>query len=87
MTSTFARKRGPYGQSHLSLVWGLSQSFLATSESVSDGHPDKLSDQISDVILNLVLAESVHDRLLGNAGINSVKSLGEEILRALRPLT
>ena len=31
-------------------------SFLFTSESVSEGHPDKVSDQISDAILDLFLA-------------------------------
>ena len=30
--------------------------FLFTSESVSEGHPDKVSDQISDAILDACLA-------------------------------
>jgi len=30
-------------------------SFLATSESVTEGHPDKLCDQISDAILDAML--------------------------------
>ncbi len=30
---------------------------LFTSESVSDGHPDKIADQISDAILDAILAQ------------------------------
>lgn len=35
----------------------MSRHFIFTSESVSEGHPDKLADQISDAILDLFLAE------------------------------
>ena len=31
-------------------------SYLFTSESVSEGHPDKVADQISDAILDAILA-------------------------------
>ena len=31
------------------------RSFLFTSESVSEGHPDKMADQISDAILDALL--------------------------------
>ncbi|MBU3974068.1 MAG: hypothetical protein KKE42_09755, partial [Alphaproteobacteria bacterium] len=31
-------------------------SFLFTSESVSEGHPDKVADQISDAIVDLFLS-------------------------------
>ena len=31
-------------------------SFLFTSESVSEGHPDKVADQISDSIVDLFLS-------------------------------
>lgn len=34
---------------------GQSKSYLFTSESVSEGHPDKIADQISDVILDAFL--------------------------------
>ena len=30
--------------------------FLFTSESVSEGHPDKVADQISDAVLDAILA-------------------------------
>ncbi len=35
-------------------------SYLFTSESVSEGHPDKIADQISDVVLDAILAQD-HD--------------------------
>ena len=33
-----------------------SKNYLFTSESVSEGHPDKVADQISDAILDKFLA-------------------------------
>lgn len=36
---------------------------LFTSESVSEGHPDKVADQISDAILDAILAEDKHARV------------------------
>ncbi len=33
------------------------QDFLFTSESVTEGHPDKMADQISDAILDAIIAE------------------------------
>ncbi|MGD8496251.1 MAG: S-adenosylmethionine synthetase N-terminal domain-containing protein, partial [Gemmatimonadales bacterium] len=33
-------------------------TFLFTSESVSEGHPDKVADRISDSVLDAVLAEA-----------------------------
>ncbi len=35
----------------------MSDSFLFTSESVSEGHPDKIADQISDAVLDAIIAE------------------------------
>jgi S-adenosylmethionine synthetase len=37
-------------------VSGLKQRYFFTSESVTEGHPDKLCDQISDAVLDAVLA-------------------------------
>ena len=34
----------------------MSDAFLFTSESVSEGHPDKISDQISDAILDAIIS-------------------------------
>ena len=38
-------------------------NFLFTSESVSDGHPDKVADQISDAVLDAVLAQDKYGRV------------------------
>ncbi|HIA15021.1 MAG TPA: methionine adenosyltransferase [Nitrospirales bacterium] len=35
----------------------MGESFLFTSESVTEGHPDKVSDQISDAILDAIIAQ------------------------------
>ncbi|RMG91317.1 MAG: methionine adenosyltransferase [Zetaproteobacteria bacterium] len=35
----------------------MSRNFLFTSESVSEGHPDKVADQISDAVLDAILTE------------------------------
>ena len=36
---------------------------LFTSESVSEGHPDKVADQISDAVLDAILAQDKHARV------------------------
>ncbi len=41
----------------------MSEYTLFTSESVSEGHPDKLADQISDAILDALLAQDVKSRV------------------------
>ncbi|HYC45874.1 MAG TPA: methionine adenosyltransferase [Burkholderiales bacterium] len=38
-------------------------NFLFTSESVSEGHPDKVADAISDAVLDAVLAQDKHGRV------------------------
>ncbi|MBI3606730.1 MAG: methionine adenosyltransferase [Nitrospirae bacterium] len=38
-------------------------NFLFTSESVTEGHPDKISDQISDAILDAIIAEDPNCRV------------------------
>jgi len=38
-------------------------SYLFTSESVSEGHPDKIADQISDAILDAMLAQDPNSRV------------------------
>ena len=37
--------------------------FLFTSESVSEGHPDKIADQISDGILDAIIAQDKYSRV------------------------
>jgi S-adenosylmethionine synthetase len=41
----------------------MTQSFVFTSESVSEGHPDKMCDQISDAILDAIIAQDPHARV------------------------
>ena len=36
---------------------------IFTSESVSEGHPDKMADQISDAILDAIIAEDKEARV------------------------
>jgi S-adenosylmethionine synthetase len=38
-------------------------SFTFTSESVTEGHPDKMADQVSDAILDAILAEDPNGRV------------------------
>jgi S-adenosylmethionine synthetase len=38
-------------------------AYLFTSESVSEGHPDKIADQISDAILDAMIAQDPHSRV------------------------
>ena len=40
-----------------------SQSYLYTSESVTEGHPDKICDQISDAILDAIFSEDPNARV------------------------
>jgi S-adenosylmethionine synthetase len=41
----------------------MSQPYLFSSESVTEGHPDKLADQISDAILDALMAEDPESRV------------------------
>jgi S-adenosylmethionine synthetase len=40
-----------------------SPRFLFTSESVSEGHPDKLCDQVSDAVLDAIYAQDPYARV------------------------
>ncbi len=44
----------------------MTSEFLFTSESVTDGHPDKVCDQISDAILDSILEQDPHARVAAN---------------------
>jgi len=39
------------------------EPFIFTSESVTEGHPDKIADQISDAILDAIIAEDANARV------------------------
>src|ERR1700693_2160374 len=41
----------------------MKNEFLFTSESVSEGHPDKVADQISDSVLDAILAQDPKSRV------------------------
>ena len=41
----------------------MSQGYLFSSESVTEGHPDKLADQISDAVLDSMLTQDANARV------------------------
>jgi S-adenosylmethionine synthetase len=41
----------------------MAREFLFTSESVTEGHPDKVADQVSDTILDAVLTDDPNGRV------------------------
>ena len=45
--------------------------YLFTSESVSEGHPDKVSDQISDAILDAILTQDPYARVAAETLTNT----------------
>jgi S-adenosylmethionine synthetase len=47
------------------------QTFLFTSESVSEGHPDKVADQISDSILDAILIQDKQARVAAETLVNT----------------
>jgi len=49
----------------------MSQNFVFTSESVSEGHPDKVADRISDSVLDAILAQDPNARVACETMINT----------------
>jgi len=49
----------------------MSNNYFFTSESVSEGHPDKVSDQISDAILDAILAQDPTARVAAETLCNT----------------
>ena len=49
----------------------LSRRYLFTSESVTEGHPDKVCDQISDTILDTLLTHDDHSRVAAEVVVNT----------------
>jgi len=45
--------------------------YLFTSESVSEGHPDKVADQISDAVLDAILAQDKYARVAAETLVNT----------------
>ena len=48
---------------HISGRGNENETFLFTSESVGEGHPDKICDQVSDAVLDAHLAEDPDARV------------------------
>jgi S-adenosylmethionine synthetase len=49
----------------------LAKEFLFTSESVSEGHPDKVADQISDAILDAIFEQDKFSRVAAETLVNT----------------
>ncbi len=49
----------------------MSKNYTFTSESVSEGHPDKIADQISDAVLDAMLAQDKNSRVACETMCNS----------------
>jgi S-adenosylmethionine synthetase len=49
----------------------MANDFLFTSESVSEGHPDKVADQISDAILDAIFAQDPRSRVAAETLTNT----------------
>ena len=49
----------------------MANDFLFTSESVSEGHPDKVADQISDAILDAIFKQDPHARVAAETLCNT----------------
>jgi len=56
-------RRTAWPDPHPAKGYQMRASFLFTSESVSEGHPDKVADQISDTIVDLFLAKDPQARI------------------------
>ncbi len=51
-------------------------NFLFTSESVTEGHPDKIADQISDAILDAILEQDP----LGRVACETLVTTGTAVI-------
>ncbi len=62
-----------------------SPSLLFTSESVTEGHPDKMCDQISDAVLDACMAQDPMSRVACETAVKTgfVALLGEITTRAI----
>ena len=59
-------------------------SLLFTSESVTEGHPDKMCDQISDAVVDAIMAQDPHARIACETAVKTgfVMLLGEITTKA-----
>lgn len=49
----------------------MGKNFLFTSESVTEGHPDKVADQISDAILDAIIADDPQARVAAETSVTT----------------
>ena len=49
---------------------------LFTSESVTEGHPDKICDQISDAVLDAIFEKDPHGRVACETTVTTSQSYG-----------
>ena len=61
-------------------------SFVFTSESVTEGHPDKMADQISDAVLDAILAKEIELEAQGYIAPNGVPASVENVRCACETL-
>ena len=54
-------------------------SFVFTSESVTEGHPDKIADQISDAVLDAILAKEAELEAKGYIAPNGTPAKLENV--------
>ena len=54
----------------------MQQTSLFTSESVTEGHPDKICDQISDAILDAILEEDPNARVACETSVTTGSCTG-----------
>jgi hypothetical protein len=77
-----ARLKGQFnfqGEKQMSNTFMSSPSLMFTSESVSEGHPDKMCDQISDAVLDACLEQDPRSRVACETAVKTgyVMLLGE----------
>jgi S-adenosylmethionine synthetase len=57
------------------------KGYLFTSESVTEGHPDKMADQISDAILDAILEkENPHNRINARVAVETLVATGMAVV-------
>ena len=62
--------------------------FIFTSESVTEGHPDKICDQISDAVLDALLTEDPESRVACETVVNTCLCLLlEKLLQKQKSIT
>jgi S-adenosylmethionine synthetase len=56
----------------------MSRSTTFTSESVSEGHPDKMADQLSDAVLDAILKQDKNARVACETMLNR-ETIGQSL--------